>query len=125
MIGPTIYKQLLDKATTQPQEELASHLRGYLAATERDLTQVLAGMLREAYTSGVRDGFHEGLAAADATGPFIEALTLAQQAFERHAEWCGFKRDAPGDSIINRAQDAIRRAQSDVWAANSHSESEQ
>ena len=35
------------------------------------------------------------------------AVKLAGEALHRHDRWCGYRSDAPGDSIINEARDAI------------------
>jgi len=39
-----------------------------------------------------------------------EALELGRQAMERHAAWCGYNKDAPGDYIHRRFTDAAEAA---------------
>jgi hypothetical protein len=39
-----------------------------------------------------------------------EALRLGVEAMERHDQWCGHKRDSPGDGIWHRFEDAARAA---------------
>lgn len=65
MIGPTVYKQLLDMATRQPLDTLVEHVERSLAPVRESLAAEFGVALRHAYVDGVRDGFQQGVAAAD------------------------------------------------------------
>jgi hypothetical protein len=54
-----------------------------------------------------RDALHRRVERLEA------ALGLMVEAFDRHALWCGYKEDAPGDPIHAIATDAARAALND------------
>ena len=62
----TLYAQLMDRATEAPLNEIVEALDVYFAKTNLDLSARFIEMLRDAYTEGARDGFQQGLIAAEA-----------------------------------------------------------
>lgn len=65
MREPTLYAKLMDVACDQPRRDLHAHFR-QRAASDAD---AVAGLLAKAYAEGVRDGFAQGVAAAEAQEP--------------------------------------------------------
>lgn len=40
----------------------------------------------------------------------VEALNLCLSALQRHDDWCGHRKNSPGDSIYRRAEEAAKKA---------------
>jgi len=55
----------MDRATEAPLNEIVEALDVYFAKTNLDLSARFIEMLRDAYTEGARDGFQQGLIAAE------------------------------------------------------------
>jgi hypothetical protein len=47
-------------------------------------------------------------ACADRLSDYERVLRLAEEALDKHDEWCGYKADSPGNAIYSRALVAIR-----------------
>jgi hypothetical protein len=59
--GPVIHAKLMDIMCDQPRRQLREHFR----KRGEDDAKSVDGLLYKAYQEGVRDGFAQGIAAAD------------------------------------------------------------
>lgn len=66
MTGPTIYGELMNEATRVSIDQLRENIEGRVSHTAQMLAEELAGIVRQAYIDGVRDGYVQGVAAAEA-----------------------------------------------------------